>query len=201
MASKKMVCVFTALVLVAVLCLGALVQAQEVNIPSANLPVLITSAGQSPDDNMIRVLANRLGIEIVHDPLIRAKEIGDVKTVLIAVGGSAKGLGAAGIDIHEEEQRIKEILDKMDKLKAKNPGEYLVVSIHIGGEGRRGDISQRSIDAAAPRSDLLVVWKEGNQDGMFTEMAKKHNIPLISLDVVRDLQDVLKELFAEALAN
>ena len=201
MASRKMVCVFTALVLVAVLGLGALVQAQEVKMPSAKLPVLITSAGQSPDDNMIRVLANRLGIEIVHDPLISADKIGDVKTVLIAVGGSAKGLGAAGIDIYEEEQRIKKILDKMDKLKAKNPGEYLVVSIHIGGEGRRGDISQRSIDAAAPRSDLLVVWKEGNQDGMFTEMAKKHSIPLISLDVVRDLQDVLKELFAEALAN
>lgn len=195
MFAKKKFLVF--MVLVMALSIGSLVQAEEVEIPSGKLPILVTSAGQSPDDNMIRVLATRLGLEVKHDPLITVDELGDVKTILFAIGGSAKGLGEAGIDIRDEEQRIKEILDRMDELKEEEPGEYLVVGFHIGGEGRRGDLSQRSIDAVSPRVDLLVVWEEGNQDGLFTRIAEENGIPLIILEFVRDTQNVLAEMFAE----
>ncbi len=199
MSFKKQILMF--LVFALVLGFGSLVQAEEVDVPSGKLPILVTSAGQSPDDNMVRVLATRLGLEVKHDPLITVDELGDVKTVLFAIGGSAKGLGEAGIDIREEEARIAGILDKMDELKEEYPGEYLTVGFHIGGEGRRGDLSQASIDATAPRVDLLVVWEEGNQDGMFTKIAEENDIPLIIIESVRDTENILAKIFAEYLED
>lgn len=187
------------MILVLMFSLTAFVTAEEVEIPKAQYPAFVTSAGQSPDDNMVRVLATRLGIQVSHNPLVKVEDLEGYKTLMIAIGGSAKGLGDAGIDIRDEVARIGQLLDKYDEWKEEYPGEYLVVGIHIGGEGRRGDLSQSSIDATAPRVDLLIVWEEGDSDGMFTKIAEDNDIPLIILSAVRDLQNVLAEMFADEL--
>jgi len=199
MNKKRLLSVFLSLAIV--FTLGFVIQgeANEIEIPLAHAPILVTSAGQSPDDHMVRILSTRLGVEVKHSPLIKVEDIEGIKTFLFAIGGSAKGLGEAGIDIFDEVERIGAILDRIEELKEEYPGEILSVGIHIGGEGRRGELSQRSIDATASRVDLLIVWQEGDLDGMFTDLAKENEIPLIIIDAVRDVQDILAKMYAQIL--
>ena len=55
---------------------------------------------------------------------------------------------------------------------------------------------EQSIDAVAPKSDILLVNKEGDGDGRFTTIAKAKNIPLIlvekNLDLVKESEKLFK---------
>ncbi len=52
-----------------------------------------------------------------------------------------------------------------------------------------------SIDAVAPKSDLLVIIKEGNADGRFTIIAEEKKIPMIEAEKTLDLLSEFKKLF------
>jgi hypothetical protein len=52
-----------------------------------------------------------------------------------------------------------------------------------------------SIDAVAPKSDLLLVLKEGNEDGRFTVIAKQKKIPMIEVEKNLDLIPEIEKLF------
>ena len=52
-----------------------------------------------------------------------------------------------------------------------------------------------SIDAVAPKSDLLVVIKEGNADGRFTIISQDKGIPMIEAEKLLDLIAEFEKLF------
>jgi hypothetical protein len=52
-----------------------------------------------------------------------------------------------------------------------------------------------SIDAVAPKSDMLLVLKEGNEDGRFTVIAKQKKIPMIEVEKNLDLIPEIEKLF------
>ena len=83
-------------------------------------PVLLTSVGQSADVQMVSVLLKKAGVEATLDKNITGDKLGADKTVVIAIGGSSKGLGAAGIKVEDElartEQLLKAAKDKGIKL-------------------------------------------------------------------------------------
>ena len=49
--------------------------------------------------------------------------------------------------------------------------------MHIGGAARRGELSDKFVNAAAPNVDYLIIVEEGNKDGLFTKMSTEKNIP------------------------
>src|SRR6056297_103414 len=67
-------------------------------------PVLITSGGQSPGALQMMVLAKTGGLdyEFEKDIQATAEDIEKFNTVIVVVGASGKGLGAAGIDVDTE---------------------------------------------------------------------------------------------------
>ena len=65
-------------------------------------PILLTSCGQSPDYGIPNLLGKRIGLEMEAAPLAGPDDISGFKTLIIVIGGSGKGLGAAGVDIPEE---------------------------------------------------------------------------------------------------
>jgi hypothetical protein len=74
-------------------------------------PGLITSAGQSSDASIVKVLINsklKLGLEFKQ--VAKPEDLGGVKTLVVVVGASTKGLGAAGIDIDQEMDRTRQLL-------------------------------------------------------------------------------------------
>jgi hypothetical protein len=155
--------------------------------------ILITSIGQSPDARMINVLVSRYQIETAYEQLASPEIIKDFKMVIAVVGGSSKGLGAAGIDKSDELARAKALIQEIKAQKVK----FLVM--HIGGEARRGALSDVFLDEVVPYADHLIVVESGNQDGYFTKMSEEHKIPLEIVAKITDTGELVKAFIEEHL--
>jgi len=172
---------------------------------SAELPVLVTSCGQSPGPVRIQFFMNRLkmdhefNMEATADDLVARQQAGNpVKTLIIVTGASLKGMGAAGTSIDDELDRTAALIDEAEKQG------ITIVGAHIEGMDRRaqgaaeGDTSdEQSIDLVCPRSDMLIVRADGNADKRFTIIADNNGIPLILFEKNMALGDVLEKLFQQ----
>ena len=157
--------------------------------PAATAPTLITAPGLAPEGELVRVLCQRINLQVTYDPLAEPKDLAKYKTVMIIIGGSGKGLGAAGIDVQEELRRAEALLAEAKRLK------LVIIGIHTGGEDRRGPTSAKFIELVAPKVNFLIVRADGNKDGLFTKLAKDGNIPLTVIQQTLELTDVLKKLY------
>jgi len=176
--------------------------AQEAAV-KAELPVLVTSCGQSPGPLKLKVFLKRLKYDHVYDlhatadNLIAKKEEGTpFKSLIIVTGASLKGMGAAGISIEDEIDRAKGLI-----AEAKKQG-IMIIGAHVEGMDRRaqgaepGDNSDElSIDAVCPESALLIIRKDGNEDGRFTAISIDKNIPMLVFEKNMELANVLKNLY------
>ncbi|RPJ03302.1 MAG: hypothetical protein EHM31_01250 [Candidatus Aminicenantes bacterium] len=177
-------------------------QAQEAK---AELPVLVTSCGQSIGPTTIKVVLQRLKMAYDIDPLAtpetlqaKAKAGTPYKTLIITMGASLKGMGAAGIEIEDELARAAALIAEARKSGVK------IIGAHIEGMKRRsqgaaaGDTTdEQSIDAVAPNSDILLVLKEGNSDGRFTAISQAKKTPLVEFEKTMDLIPALEKLFTK----
>ncbi len=193
----------------------------QTKIPRASLPVLTTSAGQSNDVNTVNIILEEAGIkydycDVPDVELIKAgvgladRESGPgfhvevytdlnkfpkgtpYKTVIFAIGASLKGMGASGLTVETEEARLKRIVDYCQKNK------IFIVAVHVGGaalRGAPGSDNERMIDAVAPYADYIIVTKDSNKDGRFTNIAKSRNVPLTEVEYALDLVPIFKQLF------
>jgi len=193
----------------------------ETEIPRAKLPVLTTSAGQSPDVTTVNIVLEEAGIKYDYCDVptveildagvgLAGKESGpgfhaevytdtekfpigtSYKTVIIAIGASLKGMGASGLTVESEVSRLKKIIDNCKKKK------IFIIGVHVGGSSKRGapgSDNERMIDAVAPFVDYLVVTTDGNKDGRFDTIAKEKGIPLTQIEYALDLVDISKQVF------
>jgi hypothetical protein len=160
---------FILVTLLAILCLSAVTQAAE---------VALTSVGQSPDAMMVMVVLKKMQIETDFDALMKPGDLKDQKVLIAVVGGSSKGLGAAGINSEQEKERSTSLL-----AKAKDAGVKILV-MHVGGEGRRGTLSDLFIEAVVPFADRITIVKGGNHDGLFDTL-KSEETPLAEVETIR----------------
>ncbi len=180
----------------------------QAELPKTELPVLITSCGQCAGVNIIKVIFMRLKLQAeppayemntfaTAEDLRKAKENGTpFESVIIVMGASLKGMGAAGIDIEDEIERAVQLIQE-----ARTQG-ITIIGAHITGLKNRaqgaapGDnTDELSIDAIAPESDLLLINKGGNEDNRFTIISQEKNIPMIQVEKNLELLEKLKELF------
>ena len=160
------------------------------SFPRFEQPVLITSAGQSADVQIGNVLAKRAGLNATLSKDATQKDLGDKKTLILVIGVSLKGLGAAGLDLDQEKNRVHALIGE-----AKNKGIALLC-LHLGGEARRGDLSDQMIQTFLPEAQMAIVVKSGNADGLFTSICEDKNIPLYEVDRTADIQKPLEEIFS-----
>lgn len=153
----------------------------------AEQPVLLTSVGQSADYEMVKSMLDKSSITYAKEGLATSENLGDAKTLLLAVGGSSKGLGAAGIDANGEIERVNELVDAADA------AGLTIIAVHIGGEARRGDLSDKFIEPSFAKADYAIVVKDGDKDGMMAGLAAKAGIPI---DIVDGMADVVPKLGA-----
>jgi len=171
--------------------------------PQAKPPVLLTSCGQSPGPAIIKVVLQKIGIPFELMPLATAADLQKKKeagqpfgSVIIVMGASLKGMGAAGISIDDEIKRIKALIQE-----AKKQG-LTIIGAHVEGMKRRaqgasaGDTTdEQSIEAVAPEANILLINKEGNADGRFTQIARSKHIPLVEVEKNLDLTTELSKIF------
>jgi len=152
-------------------------------------PVLITSAGQSAEVQLANVLSKRAGLTASLIKTPAEKDLEGVNTIILVIGASLKGLGAAGLDVEQEKHRVSQFILSVEEKKLP------IICLHLGGEARRGDLSDELISTCVPRSRSVIVVKSGNQDGLFTSLCTENNIPLIEVERTADALTPLKDLF------
>lgn len=157
----------------------------------AETPAIITSAGQSADAAMLSALMEKAGFSCDLETTLEPDnfDASAYKTLILGVGGSQKGLGAAGVDADAEQGRIDALVEK-----AEDAGMTIIVA-HIGGSARRGELSDGFINAVSPKADYLLVVNGGDDDGLFTQIASDHSIPMDIVDNLADVGTVLMKAF------
>ena len=166
----------------------------------AQAPVFLTSCGQSPGAVTVGVFMRRLQMDYDLKETGTVKDLAakPYKTIIIVTGSSLKGMGGAGVSIEDEISRANALI-----AEAKKRG-IMIIGAHVEGMERRaknaapGDNSdEMSIDAVCPKAQLLVVRKDGDEDGRFTTLGKKFNIPVTFYEKSLELNTVLKNLFGK----
>ncbi|MBC2397095.1 DUF6305 family protein [Clostridium tetanomorphum] len=155
----------------------------------AEQPILLTSVGQSADLEMVKALMDNAALKYNLNKVVKANEIKDEKTLVLAVGGSSKGLGAAGIKVEDELKRTEELI------KAAKDKKMTIIAVHVGGENRRGELSDKFIKPSLENANYIIVVESGNKDGLFTNIASEKNIPMDSVKSIADVMNPLKKAF------
>lgn len=170
---------------------------------TAELPVLLTSCGQSPGPERVRFFMNRLDLEHEFLPqatpadLVARKDAGrPFGAVLIVAGASLKGMGAAGVSMPDELARTRALIDEARRLG------LTVIGAHVEGMARRaqgaapGDNSdEMSIDAVMPRADFMIVRQDGDEDRRFTILSEGEGVPVIFFEKNMEMGHVLTRVF------
>ena len=157
----------------------------------AKQPFLITPAGQSPDALMIKILSQKASLKFKYEKLAYPDSLMGTNTLILVSGGSTKGLGAANIDKNQEQERIDKLIAAAQKSKLS------IITMHVGGESRRGKLSDVFNSLAAENADCLIVLKNGDKDKFFKNIAEKKDIPIIYIDKILDAGKLLKNIFGE----
>lgn len=151
----------------------------------AEYPALVTSGGQSADYQMIATVMEKQGMEFTSNNLAASDDLGDAKTLIVVVGGSSKGLGAAGIDADGEIERLDKLMTA-----AKDAG-LSIIAMHTGGSARRGDLSDKFIAPVFSKADYAIVVASGDEDGLMAGLCAESGI---SMDVINSISDVITVL-------
>ena len=168
--------------------------------PKAHAPVLVTSCGQSPGPLKLTVFLKRLGIDFEYksDATAQGPRRQEVQDDHHRHRCQPEG--------HGRRRRVDEGRVGADRRPHRGGEEagVMLIGAHIEGMARRsqgaaaGDNSdEQSIDAVCPHSQILLVRKDGDEDGRFTTIAKKHNIPMLAFEKNLDVEGVLKSLFGK----
>ena len=177
---------------IAVFALASAAQAQTwaLKAPIAVKPAFLTTVGQSADIEMVKVLMDRSAVPYTANAQAKAGDLAasGAKTLVVVLGGSTKGLGAAGISADAEIDRAKALLAEAKKLG------MTVIGMHVGGEARRGQLSDRFIQAAVPACQYVVVVADGDKDGFITKLCGAA-IPMDKVDRISGAVDPIRKAF------
>jgi len=207
------------LIISAFLMIGLMILGEEASSLTLELPVVITSAGQSAEVETVNYVADEVGLKYDYCDILSKDEfaagvgLGEAKsgtgkhvtvlseqpkgtpfkTIMFALGASLKGMGASGLSVEDEVARLKELISYAKENKIK------IVVVAIGGEIRRGlpgSPNEVMIDTVTPYADLIIVTQDTNKDGRFTTIAEEKNIPILEIESAFDLLDTFAQLFS-----
>ena len=157
---------------------------------SCQLPAILTSVGQSADVDIVATHCKKIKLDVYQNNTIKAEELtAKYKTLILAVGGSNKGLGAAGIDADQELARTDALI-----AKAKELG-MTIIAMHVGGADRRGTLSDSFIKPAFAAADIAIIVESGDTDNLMHDILAGNNTPTAYVAKSSAARDVLKSLF------
>ncbi len=174
-------------------CAGlAIAASHAVAGPPYARPALIASVGQSSDIVVVKALLNtQLKMGFGVKPLAQPADLSGIKTLVLVVGASAKGLGAAGLDMEKEIARARALM------AAARERQIPILVMHTGGEARRGKTSNDLIDLVVPEADHVIVVASGNKDKVFNTLAAKGKAQVAEVEKLAGAGDAVKAAFPQ----
>lgn len=175
------------------------------DLKTYDCPFLLTSGGQGAGSKTLRLLLNQTkkfnyGVDgdffLEDETPARYSYIdsGKYKALVIVMSVTEKGLGASGITIEDEIGFLKEVIKKA---QAQNM-PIIAVSME---KDARSKIStngnERVIDTVCPNADWIISLTANNEDGRFTALGEKYNIPVTLVDKPLELVKVLPSIFVK----
>ena len=159
--------------------------------PAFEIPLLLTSAGQSADVSLAAALARKAELPATLAKAAEGKDLAGYKTLVLVLGTSMKGLGAAGLDTAKEKDRVRALLAAAKSLSIP------VLCLHLGGEQRRGELTDEMIKEFLPSAKMAIVVASGNKDGIFARICREKGIPLKVVEKTLDAVEPLKAAFGK----
>ena len=163
----------------------------EITEAIAEGPIILTSVGQSADVNVVQTLLKKCEIDSDLNATVTADDLGSYKTLVLAIGGSSKGLGAAGVDENQELDRVKSVI-----AKAEEQG-MTIIALHIGGSARRGTLSDKFIPDALAAADAAIIVSEGDSDGFMKGIVTENGVATAFIDNQVGAVEPLKTIFGK----
>lgn len=189
--NNKVKCVVLLVILISII-FGS-INIRGVSQSRFELPLLITCTGQTPDYLTVYNLTRELDIGAVNDPLTpfnpREMQEQGYQTMIVVMGVSLRGLGAAGLNLQRELKRCELVFEKARELQIR------IIGVHIGGEAGRNAIADRFITPFAPQCDYLMVLAKGNKDSLFNRIAEENKIPLNVFQTFAELSAIITAMF------
>lgn len=164
---------------------------KEITEAIAEGPIILTSVGQSADVNVVQTLLKKCEIDSDLNATVTADDLGSYKTLVLAIGGSSKGLGAAGVDENQELDRVKSVI-----AKAEEEG-MTIIALHIGGSARRGTLSDKFIPDALAAADAAIIVSEGDSDGFMKGIVTENGVATAFIDNQVGAVEPLKTIFGK----
>ena len=164
---------------------------KEITDAIAEGPIILTSVGQSADVNVVQTLLKKCEIDSDLNATVTADDLGSYKTLVLAIGGSSKGLGAAGVDENQELDRVKSVI-----AKAEEQG-MTIIALHIGGSARRGTLSDKFIPDALAAADAAIIVSEGDSDGFMKGIVTENGVATAFIDNQVGAVEPLKTIFGK----
>ena len=164
---------------------------KEITEAIAEGPIILTSVGQSADVNVVQTLLKKCEIDSDLNATVTADDLGSYKTLVLAIGGSSKGLGAAGVDENQELDRVKSVI-----AKAEEQG-MTIIALHIGGSARRGTLSDKFIPDALAAADAAIIVSEGDSDGFMKGIVTENGVATAFIDNQVGAVEPLKTFFGK----
>jgi hypothetical protein len=159
--------------------------------PAFEIPLLLTSAGQSADVSLAAALARKAELPATLAKAAEGKDLAGYKTLVLVLGTSMKGLGAAGLDTAKEKDRVRALLAAAKSLSIP------VLCLHLGGEQRRGELTDEMIKEFLPSAKMAIVVASGDKDGIFARICREKGIPLKVVEKTLDAVEPLKAAFGK----
>lgn len=150
-------------------------------------PLLLVSAGQSADVLVFKAVLDDLGASYLLESDADSVDIDDFASIAMVVGASNKGLTLEQRSADQELSRIRTLLDAADD------GTILLVA-HLGGSMRRGGLTDRLLELALPRADVIVTVTGGDRDGLFSKAAQARSIPFLEAASSNGLSELLSDM-------
>lgn len=165
------------------------------------MPFMITNAGQGPGGKMGRLLATRTGtlvededffyVDVPYAADVTAREY---SAIIIVIGSTDKGLGATGITIDQEIDRVNEVM------AAAKEAEVPVIAVMLEKDKRSEvptNANERCIDAVCSGASWMVVINDVNTDGRYDAFKEANGTPLTLLDTSMDFIELVKQAFVK----
>lgn len=171
------------------LALGLAMPALATDPPSFVRPGVLSSIGQASDIAVVKVLLNtklKLGLDV--KPLLQPAELVGQKLLVVVVGASTKGLGAAGLDIEKEATRARALLE------AAHTQGIGIIALHTGGQSRRGKTTDDLITLVVSKADYTVVMAGGNKDRIFNNAAAGRGTPVVEVGSLAAVGDAVRSV-------
>ncbi len=160
--------------------------------PVCSTPAVMTSVGQGYDFEIARHFFEESGADITYDRTLGPDGLNqDIRTLIINVGASAKGLEDQNTDMETELSRAYDLVARAQELGIP------VAAVHTGGRARRDALSDQFINAVFPAADAAIIISDANYDGLFTELLKATSAPAVWPDTVNDLTAAIQSTFTD----